>query len=417
MLSAPQIEYSWHNIHRRRTKECRWVGVWQSAPSGVPSDLHEIDDLSYAPVSVQGTLRYKVRIAQGGIALRLRLSNEYRDDALEIGAASIGVLDKGFDAKAGSLVPLRFSGQSGMVVPGGAPAVSDPVDLHFNAQADLLVSLFLKAPARQLAIDTREDVRVAIGGEDQTLTEHMHNLQTIAARPIASAIHVLREQRTPVIAVLGDSIVEGQIDPLSGNQGWPGFLSERLAAESVSVVNTGISGNRLLVSESLRGRCALARLDQDVFSIPGLTHLVVSEGVNDIGRSGSQSGESYVPLVDPSALITALRQIIARAHLYSVPVIGTTLLPFADSDYDRVDRERVRARVNRWVRESEEFDAVIDFDSIMADPEKPTRLRSEYDSGDHFHPSIEGHKAMANAFHRAFFRARKDQPGGSALDF
>ena len=390
-----------------------WISAWQSAPSGVPTEPPEIEYLAHGPLAVMGTLRYRLRIVQGGTALRVRFSNEYRDKPLEIGAASIGLADKEFDAVAGSLIPLHFSGRPGMSVPGGAPAISDPVDLRVSAQADLLVSLFLTAPTATLALEFRDDVMLTTSAQDHTLTEQIPEATTIAARPIASAMYVRVEQPASVIAVLGNSIAEGQIDPESGNRAWPGFLSAKLADQPVSVVNAGIGGNRLLVSEAPLGNCALARLDQDVFSTPGLTHLVVSEGINDIGRSGCQSGAAHIPLVASSDLISAMRQIIARAHLHSVLVIGATLLPFAGSDYDRVDREEARRTVNQWIRESDEFDAVIDFDSIMADPTTPTRLKSEYDSGDHLHPSIEGHKAMADAFYLAFFDASERLPGES----
>ena len=347
----------------------------------------------------------------------MRLSNEYRDDPLEIGAASVGLAQNEFDAVTGSIVPLRFSGNPGICVPGRAPAISDPVDLRVNSQADLVVSLFLTAPARQLAQVIRKDTSVAIRGGDQTFAQQISNGEPIAARPILSCVYVLSKKPTAVIAVLGDSIDDGDIDPESGNRGWPGFLSERLIAEPVSVINAAIGGTRLLASELLLGTCALARLEQDVFSIPGLTHLVVAEGKNDIGKSGGLSGPSRLPLVDASELIVAFRQIIARAHLRSVSVIGTTLLPLMGSEFYREDRERVRTTVNRWIRSANEFDRMIDFDSVMSDAAHPGRLKSEYDSGDHLHPSIEGYKAMANAAHMDLFRANKGLPRVFARDY
>ena len=385
----------------------RWIGVWQSAPAGVPTDTHELSQTQYRPFTAQGTVRYRVRVAHGGACIRVRLSNEYSADPLEIGAASVGFAGEGFDALAGSIVPLGFSGSPGVCVPGRAPAISDPVALQVSSQADLVVSLFLTAPVMQLALDIRRDTIIAIRDGDQTCADEIANGECLAARPIMSAIYALAKQPTAVVAVLGDSIVDGDIDPESGNRGWPGFLSERLAEQPVSVINAGIGGNRLLTSEPLLGSCALARLDQDVFSVPGLTHLVVAEGINDIGRSGCQSGGLDVPLVGASELIGALRQVIARAQARSVRVIGATLLPFAGSDYFRDDREKVRTAVNRWIRDSNEFDAVIDFERAMAGSAEPIRLKPEYDVGDHLHPSIEGFRAMANTVDANLFRTDK----------
>ena len=383
----------------------------------MPTDTHELSQTHYRPFAAQGTVRYRVRVAHGGECIRVRLSNEYSADPLEIGAASVGFAGEGFNALAGSIVPLGFSGSTGVCVPGRAPAISDPVALQVSSQADLVVSLFLPAPVMQLALDIRRDTIIAIRDGDQTCADEIANGKCVAARPIVSAVYALVRQPTAVVAVLGDSIVDGDIDPESGNRGWPGFLSERLAEQPVSVINAGIGGNRLLTSEPLLGSCALARLDQDVFSVPGLTHLVVAEGINDIGRSGCQSGGLDVPLVGASELISALRQIIARAHLRSVSVIGTTLLPLMGSEFYREDRERVRTTVNQWIRSANEFDRMIDFDSVMSDAAHPGRLKSEYDSGDHLHPSIEGYKAMANAAHMDLFRAIKDLPRVIARDY
>ena len=114
-----------------------------------------------------------------------------------------------------------------------------------------------------------------------------------------------------------------------------------------------------------------------------------------------------MPLVGASELISAFRQVIARAQARSVRVIGATLLPFAGSDHFRDDRERVRTEVNQWIRDSNEFDGVIDFDCAMAGSAEPMRLKPEYDAGDHLHPSIEGFRAMANAVNANLFRTDK----------
>ena len=239
----------------------RWIGVWQSAPAGVPTDTQELSQTHYRPFAVQGTVRYRVRVAHGGECIRVRLSNEYSADPLEIGAASVGFAGEGFDALAGSIVPLGFSGSTGVCVPGRAPAISDPVAFQVRSQADLVVSLFLPVPVMQLALDIRRDTIIALRDGDQTCADEIANGECLAARPIVSAVYALTNQPTAVVAVLGDSIVDGDIDPESGNQGWPGFLSEKLAEQPVSVINAGIGGNRLLTSEPLLGSCALARLD------------------------------------------------------------------------------------------------------------------------------------------------------------
>jgi hypothetical protein len=39
-------------------------------------------------------------------------------------------------------------------------------------------------------------------------------------------------------------------------------------------------------------------------------------------------------------------------------------------------------------------EAVIDFDAVMRDPAHPTRMRAEFDSGDHLNPNDAGYAAI-----------------------
>ena len=40
---------------------------------------------------------------------------------------------------------------------------------------------------------------------------------------------------------------------------------------------------------------------------------------------------------------------------------------------------------------------VIDFDAAVRDPDHPTRIRADYDVGDHLHPNDAGYRAMGDA--------------------
>ena len=64
----------------------------------------------------------------------------------------------------------------------------------------------------------------------------------------------------------------------------------------------------------------------------------------------------------------------------------------------------MRQQVNEWIRSSGEFDAVVDFDAATRDPSAPTKLRAEFDSGDHIHPNDAGNQAMADAIPLKLFR-------------
>jgi lysophospholipase L1-like esterase len=59
--------------------------------------------------------------------------------------------------------------------------------------------------------------------------------------------------------------------------------------------------------------------------------------------------------------------------------------------------------VNAWIRTPGHFDAVVDFDRVLADPAHPDQLLPAYDSGDHLHPSLAGYRAMADAVPMTLF--------------
>jgi lysophospholipase L1-like esterase len=166
----------------------------------------------------------------------------------------------------------------------------------------------------------------------------------------------------------------------------------------VAVLNAGIGGNRLLLDGL--GPNALARFERDVLSQPGVTHLIVLEGVNDLGtltRDGPATPEQHATLVAQAT--EALRQIVLRARNRGIKAIGGTILPFKASAYYHppAETEADRQAINAWIRAPGNFDAVIDFDAAMRDPADPSRLNPALDSGDGLHPSLEGYRAMAAA--------------------
>jgi lysophospholipase L1-like esterase len=209
---------------------------------------------------------------------------------------------------------------------------------------------------------------------------------------------------------LGDSITDGAGAKQGDYADWPDMLANRLASErqlpGLAVVNEGIGGNRVLYDGA--GVNALARFDRDVLAQPGVVNLIVLEGINDIGwphmkprpsPNGTAPRETPFAhqLVSAQDLITGFTQIIERAHQHGIRVFGATLPPYEGADYYTADGEATRQQVNNWIRSSGAFDGVIDFEAAVRDPAHPGRLRAEFDSGDHLHPSAAGYKAMAEA--------------------
>jgi lysophospholipase L1-like esterase len=169
----------------------------------------------------------------------------------------------------------------------------------------------------------------------------------------------------------------------------------------VAVLNAGIGGNRLL-HDGL-GPSALSRFDRDVLAPPGVRWLIVLEGINDIGERHDARPRGQ-PYASAAEMIAAYEQIVARAHAHNIRVLGGTITPYAGADfYFTADGEAERQTVNRWIRTSGWFDAVIDFDAAVRDPVDSARLAREYDCGDHLHPSVAGYRRMAEAIDLAFF--------------
>ena len=204
------------------------------------------------------------------------------------------------------------------------------------------------------------------------------------------------------IVTLGDSITDGLHSTADANRRWPNRLADRLRAQKggsrVGVLNAGISGNRVL--HDTVGTNASARLDRDVLVQAGARYLIVLVGINDIGIPGAATADE---------IIAGHRQIIDRAHAMGLKVYGGTLTPFQaflPGLYYTDEGEAMRQAVNRWIRTSGAYDAVIDFDKAIRDPTNPARMRPAYDSGDNLHPNDAGYRAMADAIDLSLFERR-----------
>ena len=174
---------------------------------------------------------------------------------------------------------------------------------------------------------------------------------------------------------------------------------------------TGISGNRVLSDGA--GQSALARFDRDVLSVSGVSHVIVFEGINDVAMAYGSFGDAPAGIEDlmpPGSnvtawtLISAYRQLIARAHSNGLRIYGATIAPYDGAAYFSETGERVRQAVNNWIRTSGEFDAFIDFDAVLRNPDEPSKMGNGLHSGDYLHGSDAGYEAMAEAIDLALFQ-------------
>lgn len=386
----------------------RWVGAWSASPQPPNAVL---DPISARGVADQ-TLRLIVRPHAGGAGLRLRLANTFGDRPVTFGRVEVGRRQSGAALIPGSNHPVTFDGQRSVTIPAGAEARSDPVPLRVQAEQDLAVSLFLPGPTGPATWhwDARQTNYISTAGDHTRDTGAAAFATPVTSWFFLDGLDIRASAARAAVVALGESTTDGANSTIDANHRWTDFLARRLLrlppGRQESVLNQGISGNRILHDSPCFGVGALARLDRDVLAQAGVRQVVLFQGTNDIGYSNVTPAmlppgwfSCFEPNTDVTAaqIIAGYQQIIARVHAKGLTIIGGTLLPFKGGFLYSTAGDAKRQALNHWIRTSGAFDGVIDFDRALRDPADPLMLLPSYDSGDHMHPSDAGYQAMANA--------------------
>lgn len=396
-----------------------WIGTWAAATQHwLPGRL----------VSFRNqTVRLIVHVSAGGARARIKVSNTYGDQPLQIAAVHIARRASGADIDPTSDRTATFRGQKAVTVPPRSMVVSDAVDLDVPARSDLAISFFFRETALATTSHSLAQQTNYISPEtgDSTSEAKFTAAKTIFSWPFLTGVDVAAPPGGFAIVALGSSLTDGDGSTRDANRRWPDVLAERLEkcvdmGAPIGVLNEGIIGNRLqsdsssprqkggpfgAVLEDLApalGESGLMRFDRDVLQQSGVKFVVLGLGINDILFPGA-----FIPAsesVDAQTLIAANRRLLERAHKKGVKVIITTLPPCEGAffrspfiSFCTPQNEKVRDEVNTWVRNTKEFDGMIDFDQPVRDPSHPTRILPEYDSGDHLHPNDAGYVATGDA--------------------
>lgn len=368
----------------------RWTGTWTTSVQRPMGATWQGDNWSLDGFAGE-SVRQVVRISSGGTQLRIRLSNRYGTSPLRLAGATVAKAGDGASIRPHTARPLRFGRSQSTVVPAGADAVSDATLLPTSALDRLTVTLYFAAPtgpatfheaATATTYRTTGDHRFDADGGAFTAESHSWYYLSgvdVAAGPVRSAV-----------VAFGDSITDGVSATKDADHRYPDQLAERLVASRrpLAVLNAGIAGNQVLDDSDCCGDSALARFHRDVLDQPGVRSVIVTQALNDIG---------FNPEVTGARLIDAHRKLIRAAHDRGIRIIGGTVTPMKGSMLDSPRGEQVRGEVNHWIRTSGEYDAVVDFDAVLADPTDPAALRAEFDAGDRLHPNDAGLRAMADA--------------------
>ncbi len=358
------------------------------------------------PVTVSNqTLRQIIHTSIGGDGVRIVVSNVFGTAPLEIAAAAIAPRDQGATIRAADVHTLTFGGRKSASILPGAVLVSDVAAMQVAPLTDLAVDLYLSG---ELGVGP-SPVTTHNGASQTSYVSASGNHVGAASLPVErefgawlllARLEVAAAPDARVVVAFGDSITDGARSTANANARWPDTLARRLAEQRrgarVAVLNAGISGNRVLGDGA--GLSALARFDKDVLMQTGVTHVIVMEGINDIGIARTN------PTPSADDLIAAHRQLIARAHARGLKIFGATLTPYEGAAYYSPEGEAKRQALNDWIRVSGEYDGVIDFDAVTRDPAAPGKLAAFADSGDHLHPGDAGYKAMGEAVDLALFR-------------
>lgn len=398
-----------------------WIGTWATAAQPSAPTVQ--------PYGNQ-TLRLIVHTSIGGSKVRIKISNTYGDRPLVLGATHIARRIAGADIEPASDRALMFGGHISTTVAPRSMVTSDPVDLDVPELADLTISIFLPetTPATTVHSLSKQTSYISAETGDHTADVKFAVAKTIRNWPFLTAVEVATSSRGAAIVAFGSSLTDGDGTTTDTNRRWPDVLAERLRKAGkmeLGMLNEGIIGNRLLHDSPVEaadgrfgrvlGESGLARFERDVLAQPGVKFVVLGLGINDIAFPGSLTPTAEK--ITAEMIIAGYRQLIARSHRKGIKIIGTTNAPIENCflalplpakpiTFYTPEKEIVRQKVNEWILDSGEFDAVVDLDQVLRDPNNRTQINPVYDSGDHLHPNNAGSIAEANAFPLTLFGAR-----------
>jgi len=393
-----------------------WVGTWATAVVARPQAAPGAGR-GPAPLNFNNqTLRQIVHTSLGGDRVRVVLSNAFGTAPLPVGAASVALRQKDSSIVAASKRPLTFGGTTSTTIAAGAIAVSDPVSLAVPAFADLAIDIFLPGDtaASPSPLTTHNGALqtsyISAAGNHAGATE-LPMPVPMQAWFFLSAVEVAAPANVGAVVAFGDSITDGTLSTPDTNNRWPDQLARRLMMQATAnrtpmmgVLNEGIAGNRVL--SDFVGPSALARFDRDVLAQSGVTHVILLEGINDLGLAGNGQ-----PMPTAAEVIAGHRQIIERAHAHGLKVIAGTFLPFEGANlgaiapgYYSTEKDARRKAINEFIRTGRAYDGVIDFEMALRDPGHPLQLLQQFKGADNLHLTDSGYQAMANAVNLALLR-------------
>jgi lysophospholipase L1-like esterase len=428
----------------------KWAASWTAAPHGPYPAAYPVaqPDLSFAlpDGDTQGatnqTFRLIVKPDLWSNQIRLRFSNTFGTQPVQLGKVAVGLDSYAGNIVVGTSVSVTFGGKSSVTIPVGKEIYSDAVSLRFadnDMDDDFLKQRLSRNGVDAVLVGRKLAVSFFVSGDSGPMTWHGDAFATSYITPpnsgdhtadiddlnypytttswyLLDAVEVEADEDTAVVCAFGDSITDGVNSTLNGNDRWADDLSRRLHEKyggKISVVNEAISGNTVDSPRpngtSVNGEPAVDRLDRDVLGIAGLTALVWLEGINDLGASNAT----------PSHVIAGLQNVVQRLHTRGIKVVGCTITSSLNSIFTSYGTPAVDAErkvINQFIRTSGIYDSVADFDAVTVDPSTGALLPAFQPNstvggaGDLLHPNRTGYQAMANAIDLKVLAPNHDLP-------
>jgi lysophospholipase L1-like esterase len=389
-----------------------WRGSWAAAVTGAEPDPLGTSHRGFT----NQTVRQIVRLSVGGSSVRIRLTNIHGEGPVTIGAATVARPDvttpQLWDIDTATVRALRFNGRTSATMLRGQELLSDPVAYDAPDAEDLVVSLYFPTATGPTTWHATTRKSSYSGPGDLTASDGTgFTSGRTCCWFFLSGVDVLRRSTAGSVVVLGDSLGDATGSTLNADMRWPDLLAERMLERwdpttVPGILNASLAGNRLNHDGTEPGAGGFpgfvqlgpnagARLQEDAWSQLRVRTLIIQLGLSDLWMNGDSA----------DAIITAILQIRAQARQRGLRVLVATLSPYegyavspgASSGEWTPEKEGIRVEINERLRNSPKFDGVIDVDAVLRDPAAPSRLRPEFDSGDHMHPNDAGNQAIANA--------------------
>ena len=366
-----------------------WVGTWATAPQTVVKSF-----MPYNNCMTNRSVRQVVKVSIGGDVIRLKLSNIYSMQPVEIRSIYIAHAKDSFAIDAKTAQYFKFGNSYKTVIPAGKQIVSDALKFNLRNLERVAITINYtsapKVPTVHMGSRTTSYIMKGVTNAHSNFEKafrenHWYNISGIDVYTMSNNMSA--------IAIIGNSITDGKCSTDNAQNRWPDVMSEMLQLKhkitNQGVLNLGIGNNRVTVPGGF-GALAKERFDRDILMQSGVKKVVIFEGVNDIGAARSGSSETVA-----RQIIESIQGMMKKAKARKMKVYLGTITPFKGAGYYTHFHEAARLYVNDWIRsQAKDVDGILDFAKLLQDPNDDRRMKREYASNDWLHPNPAGYKAM-----------------------